>query len=357
MIKAGHCICHKCGQVSKFAFYSNATTPKSGVVLFRSVFNRLSVKNAKIDNSPTNKNYALSDKTPMGPNLPWPPMKITAIDKNNNNTEQELVRICPKCAKEGNINRLFPRQGALPTYIIGVIGSRQSGKSCFLHGITITNYLDNLKDKFKVKITPWKYTKDIEIKYAPTDRNSLGNSLMLTLSYKETAFANVLLIDTAGEANETGIDIPAQILSKTDGFIFIKDPTANQNDSNKAIMVFNEYTNMGYLNNKPIAYVNTKLDLINNPPLCDKDTFQFDNNNTYKPKDLFKRWALESWISNRLNSGMPEIDNPGSQHSFIIKSCSSENSVSKFENPINIFDPLIWLLNQLGLFPIAKSDR
>ena len=123
----------------------------------------------------------------------------------------------------------------------------------------------------------------------------------------------------------------------------------------------------------PVACVRTHLDeLLKNPKSLTRDNKILLSNNSftrakYNPVDLLERFQKQHLVGSQLGhvaKGDVETDN---RKCFLVQSCSSSRNpatgnnvitaVADFRNNLNVLDPLIWVLNRLGAFPIPLPAK
>ena len=121
--------------------------------------------------------------------------------------------------------------------------------------------------------------------------------------------------------------------------------------------VYNNLKKKGIVRGKPTAYVGTHADLLlkrpevlidkfTNTPIFTEKTFPLD----YSPKAFLARALLENKILQQLDISL--VYDAAIDHGFLVKSCISQDGHNVYKSVMNVYDPLIFILNQLGLMDI-----
>lgn len=97
-------------------------------------------------------------------------------------------------------------------------------------------------------------------------------------------------------------------------------------------------------------------------PLFDEYTFPKNDGDMYRMEQLLPRIALETSLLRKIEDTMGAIDAWGRYAGFMIKACEVYTKKDKktgkdvewadFVRSINVMDPLLWILNELDIFPI-----
>ncbi len=373
MINAGTCFCHICGKTSDIAYYHSGTFG-TGLVLTHNPLKGYSVRPYSPKGEPIKDiTMTLSGETKFSEI----PGKLT-VDVSSPTVNDTLTfkRACPKCK---TLTEFFPDQGLLPTYIIAVVGKKATGKSSFMHSLSTLGSESMSRADYPYTIVPSTLLSD-EAKMNPTPANTIGKSTMMKIVEKATGkeIAAILLVDTAGELfeedNPTLNNYPdtRRILQNADAFIFI-DPSVKGEDD--VIPVYNCLNENDMLEGKVVAYVMNRLDeYINSIPVVDslwaddkvplitEHTFPVCTaDDSYNIKKLIPRLVLEDMIVNKVRRLPRRIRRANKCSGFIVKSChpvlADGKMISRFDTPINVYDPIIWILNQLNIFPIDCGGK
>ena len=311
-----------------------------------------------------------------------------------------MWRACPHCFRKYDLAAM----GTLPTFIIGMVGVRSSGKSALLNSMAFRSHVRD------VNVTNYPITLDI---YPEPDKHGVakatvklgrGMTKLITLQNRSTLrpIAHVLLLDVSGELfgdaknydttqhamkyNPEDIDELTNILSGTGGYhgvdaVIFADPVPGSKDNTSNALMFNAtqiMNNCRLLNpnfaNLPMAYVFTHLDHYNNNikdfpsykkdpngsrsyPLLSPQTFL---NTSYAPDRLIDRIYTEDSIARSLPEFVPMGRNLALTKGFLVSSCHCETrpgfgDVEDYTYSRNVMDPLLWILNKLRLFPLTNG--
>lgn len=310
------------------------------------------------------------------------------------------------------IRDIWPGMGEVPTYVIAVIGDRAVGKSSWLQALGCVKNQISVKYEYMIKTVELESSR--KVFGQSTQLFQDGKSKMLIISTRgddARHVANVLFLDFPGEIfdknNRAAFEqSPAYRLftgtesySGVDAVIFMDD--ANEDDDRNVIKAYNSVAEFGLLKNKPVAYVLNKIDLRMKAlqkkrnetsdagselmlSILTEDTFKCGDQD-YSKSVLLPRICLETAIATKLRSFVEYIISNNSRSAgFLIKSAepikqgnssdskalggtdislnrsdeapdaskNDEGFYNDFEKPINVMDPLIWILNELDIFPI-----
>lgn len=412
MLHAGYVFCHRCGHATEEAFYHNGSE-NIWVQLKRTVFGKFTVEQYMPTNAQgqTTKidRFVLQDFA-GNPRNGLPHTISVECRTAANVATLKFKRSCPFCigkyqtgnnqAQNQNVQDLIPGMGQLPTYVIGVIGARTVGKSCWIHALscpTNTGKLNSQReggDEYEgYVLVEAEVAEDKTVPPEETPLNSLGNTRFIKICKKRgrehTPVAQVLVLDFAGELfaldrRATFEETTAHIFkggvgySGVDAVVFMMDPTDLGNDApREQYSLANTYNvvngDWGLLTQKPVAFVLNKVDLlfanpptvhINNDenedevPLFTSSTFGNQGMAMYQKQALLPRIALQTAVLRRMsslvNSASQRIDCAG----FLVKATdpvyNAEGALTcgDFTKSINVMDPLLWILNKLDVFPL-----
>lgn len=400
MLNAGSVVCLHCGRVIKDLYYCNSELDERvWVRLKRTVTGRYFVERYIPDNN-NNKikvtNVKLTNKKKDFKKGLNETIYVDLMYNGEQKNSMVFKRSCPFCLDNKSVNTIFEGLGELPTYVIAVIGTTSVGKSRWLGSLC---YVDNQialnlnNDYYKIKPSEVEATTALNEK---TGVNSKGKTTLIKILERRNnnegnePIANVLVLDVAGEMFKEGnqemfensqaytLFSGTEDFTGVDAVVFMDAADCNEKD---LIVAYNCVNELGLLNNKPVAYVLNKMDLLfENPPKiklddsCDyfapilsSSTFK-KAGVSYSQKDIVPRIKLETLIASQYRSLSKLIfsNNPRSA-GFVItagrpvtdplkKGISQTGELTALEHDytesINVIDPLIWTLNELGILPI-----
>lgn len=398
MLKAGTTLCLHCGHIFSKLYYYNSKNAL-WVTLNRTVTGKYYVEQFTNENS-GNYNDALvfSDfkLSPRKNTFKKGLNEAIYVDFMNNGVQEKeclFKRCCPVCSVKGAVHEVFEGLGDLPTYVVAVIGTKSVGKSCWIHALGCVENQNALAN-YQYRIKSARAESSNVANMSSTLINRRGETALLTISKRVGStfrdIVKVLMLDVAGELfskdkKEEFLKSQAYTLFKgtddysgVDAVIFMD--SADDNKAKKDVAditeVYNSVNGFKLLQDKPVAYVLNKVDMLfENPPMTpvmgsDKkaplftaDTFKNYGEDIYDKSKLMSRFCLEKMILNSSNfRAIAESifdDNPHSA-GFLIKTvqpyCEDEfgiNIRNDYTDSINVMDPIIWILNELDIFPIV----
>ena len=389
MINAGSALCLKCGNILTEAYYHNGASG-AWVRLKKSGRKNFSVEEYvhPTKNRPDCTNFRLNKDCESDVNIMSGTIYVDFCEKGVDAKKKPFHRCCPECGD----NKIFSKFGLLPTYVIAVIGARTVGKTSWIYALSsINNQNKLLRNTYPYCIDSARWEVAFNSIEA-TPLSSMGSSRLFTISKRGTrrtkkkAVANILMLDFAGElfantgnedsARAEEYDRMCRLLSGThdydgaDAVIFMDAP----NSQFDPVIPYNSVQELGVLEQKPVAYVVNKVDMMfDNPPriplrdsdaktdLFTRDTFTLSTDAAvYKKSEIVPRVMLETVLASKYNELAHRIltENPRSAGFFIqtteerTEGEASRPSDSGSDVSINVLDPIIWLLNELDIFPI-----
>ena len=384
MLKAGYYICPKCGRIDCRAFYKSAAK-KGGVFLKHRRGLRGSSFVAEMDQE-AEKSYQTAELLPAADTGTGCPGTIR-VRFDHEDRATEMLRVCPNCKSAPY--QLPDCYGRYPTIVLAMVGGTGAGKSTWLDSIS---HVDNIRKLTRAHLV---YQLDFpnahgdpEAELKPTSPGELGSTTYLTLhtgkAGKDTVLAGVLMIDTAGETykrnKEQNFSVLSQICQEKygkytgiDGFM-VFDSLIQGGNVGDCTEVYQFLRKRNLLSSRPVAFVRTNLDKFlrrsdipnvrctddkTELPLLDRSTFL--NGSSYRVPELHSRFQLENYISWQFPSDVFGVlaDFNRSCRGFLVQSCASSKAdpTPKENQTTNLYDPLLWLLNTLGLFPLRSHPE
>ncbi len=425
MLQAGYVFCHRCGHATQEAYYYNSEL-NVWVQLRRTLSGRLMVEHytpqslmGKVGAEEADQidRFVLSVATER-PKEGLPHTIQVDCYADNGMATKKFNRSCPFCIgklkseSESSVQELISGMGNLPTYVIGVIGARTVGKSCWIHALScpvniriVNSQRDGGAGYEGYILTGTSFTEDSSVPPEATPINALGNTRIMTICRKRgqntVKVAQVLVLDFAGElfarnkAQEFN-DTTAHIFkggvgySGVDAVVFMMAPSelepyrdTREADKNRdQYSLANTYNrvngDLNLLSKKPIAFVLNKVDILfDNPPmayinndrtapkvpLLSKYTFANQGMAMYQKRALLPRVALQTELLKKMSSLVDAASLQTSCAGFLVKATApvfGENGEIKyvdFTDSINVLDPLLWILNKLDIFPIDDKTN
>jgi len=399
MIEAGVSFCYNCGSTFRDAFYKSGA--KASVC---AVLRHPKIHLKKID-------WELELFTPDGSD-PDPNEKLTLLNVNGggdgmpdsitvryaDGKVHEMKRCCPFC-KDGNgksLNTQLPEDcGRYRTFVIAMVGERTVGKTTWLQSIAIERNLALIN---AIEAYPYKLDfiyKNPKFNAPPgaTPVGAAGKTNYLRIIEKATGkiAASVILLDAAGELYPQ-IHEPDCILRKflfglgeypgVDALMYFESAMTHVDEIrtkedldllNSSFAVYEAMHKAGALTGKPVAYVCTHTDEMLNkkkriPKTADhigkkpmalytKGTFTDGQN--YEPEQLLDRRALQDVICRSMGPDVL-LTADHTRRGFMIQSCQDiklkdGTAINDMSENYNLMDPLLWLLEQLRIFPIPNA--
>ncbi|MBQ4303604.1 MAG: hypothetical protein II774_03850, partial [Lachnospiraceae bacterium] len=203
MLKAGTCICPRCGKIFRMAYYYNAPSA-IGARLSYSRQNHTYRVDPYFPDDPertANPGFTLQLATRIGKKEQGVPYSITVIRQTDGRSEKEeltMLHSCPECR---HYNTVLPRHyGIYPLYVIALAGLTSAGKSAWLTAIANPNNLARLNEAgYSMHLEPDGYSSSSS-KAEPTVPGSMGRTTYLVITDREgKGVAGVLLRDFSGE--------------------------------------------------------------------------------------------------------------------------------------------------------------
>ena len=387
MINAGSALCLKCGNILTDAYYYNSAAG-AWVRLKKSGRKNFSVEAYTPKNRPDCTDFRLNANHKADVDIMSDIIYVDFKEKGSLTENKPFHRCCPNC----NGSEVFSKFGLLPTYVIAIIGARTVGKSSWIHALSSINNQNKLLRRtypYCIDSSRWEVGFD-SIEATPV--GEMGSSRLFTISKRgsrrtrKKAVANILLLDFAGElfassgekstvrdeefARMCRLLRGTHVYDGADAVIFMDAP----NSQFDPVIPYNSVQELGVLEEKPVAYVVNKIDkMFDNPPKiklqdCDvktdlftKDTFTLSTSaDVYKKSEIVPRVLLETYLATNYNELARRIltENPRSAGFFIQTTADPDEGASARPSDIgsdvsiNVLDPIIWLLNELDIFPI-----
>lgn len=312
------------------------------------------------------------------------------------NIDGHKVNFFHSCSENGCVfNGYF---GYIPSYYILIYGIRGAGKSEFLKAffgvsngnITIGDYV--LRRNCRSD------------KMESTAVNDEGSTdyckIMKEIDGKLVTIAIVYLIDTSGEGNAERFYASGRCSNLinsgvVDGVVFVADASSDKTNeaTDELTKVVSNFNALNDINNMPpVAMVFSHMDdyfdklenQLNNPQntmvwdvaktmvgrlsLKTKDEYGDDKNvyivknpfkraNSTEVKDLKARFILQQELTSNVNDIMSKRLGRNSAK-FLVQSCKLKvdstdgKQIPDNSEQFNVDDPIIWLLNTIGLLPL-----
>ena len=386
MLKAGTCICPRCGKIFRMAYYYNAPAA-IGARLSYSRQNQSYRVDPYFPGDPertANPGFTLQLNARISRKEQGVPYSITVtrqIDGKNEKEELTMLHSCPECR---HYNTVLPRHyGIYPLYVIALAGLTSAGKSAWLTAIANPNNLARLNEAgYSMHLEPAGYSGS-SIKAEPTVPGSIGRTTYLVISDREgNGVAGVLLRDFSGElfapareSSEWGsydwqsyssdwatFAAQGSEYAGPDLFFIVDSAVKSDKHTDQETSAYNTLRNNADLSGRPVGLILTHADKLmeekpphpedpsGTVPLIDSKTFAV--NAGYRMRQLVPRMALQDYIVTRYHNLAKLLSGSGLYRAFLVKSCENRDGVQYFNNPINVLDPLIWALNTLGIFPV-----
>lgn len=392
MIDAGEYICPLCGNIKSSAFYMNAQYG-AGVLLARKRMGRkyelvpYIPGRESVDNAREEANFQLVDFREAADGMPD---SITVRDLSDARRKKVVLRrCCPSCTDEEGrplVMRLPPSCGLLPTFFIAVVGGVGGGKGSWLDAIVSMQNQTNLaKAGFPCSIGAEQDTDVVEVN-VKTNIASPGNTKHLYLYQDNRPYAMIVLRDFAGELfgdffedSDESVNLLG-MLKRPDAILFVTDettPEGRQHRLGSMNWLKLHLPRVGPSEKEepiPMGVILTHADAMMDEgfmvgtgkkiPLLNRKTFPPDTPDSYRLYNFMRRVELEDAIARQYS---PHVDALRSgagikaEKSFIVNSATPFEATveegtqmrNNFSDGINVYDPLLWVLNRLKLFPLA----
>ena len=399
MLEAGEYLCQKCRRRSTKAFYTNAK--ESTCVELKHLGNpsgrRCHYMVVPADYK-DNRNKTELKKVRLAPGLPLqdyhglPPMIKVYVGEEK--TPVEYKRACPYCGVSLMQNNEC-MLGQVPSMVVVLVANRNEGKSAWCSSMVDG---DNQK---KLAYARYPYMINFGVvtrrKQLPetTSMDDSGESLYMSVVEEKTnrPVAGVYLIDVAGEVWLGEKDAELKTLRDThkiDGVFYmertiVKDQSDNPNGDNIAFQLVQSFPT-----DIPIGYIRTMFDeLIDQsghtpdgvsnqrikrtplPMIPEKYFRNYSEDDRgsgvqlnpfqYFNKDVLQeRIPIENLVAREIVGDGGLLHNTNTM-GFLIQSWKpydTERSSSQGRQEgdphqnMNLYDPLIWMLNRLNIFPL-----
>lgn len=401
MLQAGYVLCCRCGHATDEAYYYNGDLnmwvqlvklPKDGGWTIHRYVPEYMKKQTPTSGAPVDRAMLVTRVEEILPH------RITVnCQVAGKEVETTFTHSCPFCVGKkpewNSVSEMLPGMGNLPIYVIGVIGARTVGKSCWIHALSNpanlvnVNYLrigDN--DEYGYLLSTAEVTEAADHPPQATPVNALGKTRMMSVILRKgmqrTDVAQILVLDFAGElfARENAgryNDTVAPLFRGTVGYsgvdavVFMMD---HKNDDERYSLAetYNRVNaELKLLEQKPVAFVMNKVDkLFDNPPTCEveagtqrveiplltEDTFCRQGRGMYSREQILPRVTLETMILKQMKPLVARATTENHSAGFLVKATTPYVAdgvdMLDFEDSINVMDPLLWILNELDIFPI-----
>lgn len=405
MLQAGYVFCHRCGHATQDAYYFNSEAV-TWLQLFRTPRGKFNV--AKYippylegqvgnDNATSSVSYRFSSTNDRRVQGIQHEINVECYVGNRMQLKK-FVRACPFCIGQkpewDSVQELLPKLGNLPTYVVAVVGARTVGKSCWIHALSCPSNINvvNKGNKSGYLLSTEEWTTEVSSIIEPTELNKLGKTRMMYIKKKSGAdsfeVAQILVMDFAGElfaeskkaefeSGAAHIFKGGEGFSGVDAVVLMTDPLPEADGFSLATTYDRAKGEYDLLQNKPVVFVMNKSDLlVKNPPtininnnekmpkvpLLTEDTFANQGADMYKKEKIQKRVALQTAILKHQSSLVQSICYERRSCGFLIKSTEpcivddpktgTKKEKLDFKKTMNVMDPLLWILNELDIFPI-----
>lgn len=377
MIQAGRCICPRCGSLFSEAYYNDGTST-NGVLLTYSPMGKYSAVSYP---EPGTDYELVSRDADMKSGLP-DYIRVREVAGSESET-RKLFRYCPKCRTTQTA--LVKGWGTVPTFVVCVVGNRSQGKTSLLSALSKSMNLVALGNAgYKNSVISTELSGKMKETPTVTVVNNLGATQIVAVKRDDTLLANILFRDVAGELfdKERGAkDHPAWDLIAPhdeypgpDAFLFVHSAAnVGANGEEQATEVYNLLNS--HIREWPVCgFVLTHLDEIRkwtevpcgepdkNVTILDPDTFLAyteTDERYYSPQVLLPRMKLEDMlVQKKFMLYMLHRQHYGANNAmgFLIKSCENvagTNDQVSYKSPVNVMDPIIYILNKLRLLDIS----
>lgn len=395
MIEAGITFCPCCGGAFSEGFYANyngtdtytiAYSRGLGGKHFSIIRNKDTAQQEVIEIPPEVRNKIVD-----GDGLPNDlRIKDPATDRSI-----ELHRFCPYCWSEKRKTLIDNDSCRYPTYVIAVLGGRKEGKTSWLNALRIPENLNAMNQASKyISISfPRLRAGDTRDHADETAVESIGSTVLASVNWKRgtntVKVCNLLLRDVAGEVMEKAEQghLAWNILapnddhkyrySGPDAYLVFHDCAKPEEEITKAYNAICDHFEkaMPKVSWPVTGFVFTHLDdamkngtlRANNCELICGTTFpefdfsdQVQQSSYYGRENYLRRIGVEDGIA-QLTSALyrthkqNHLDQTSHSHGFLIKSCENDDQGCRvYDHPINVLDPLIWVLLELKLFSLDE---
>lgn len=388
-VKPGICLCPVCGRTTDIAYYT-ASNKAIGATLIKTLTGYQLKADPPSDDHDAEETIRLKN-TNLELDDGAVPHELVAVYQKADGKKDEvrMRRSCPNCKET---RTTFHRcQGKVPMYVIAAIGASSAGKSAWIGAASsdALSWVNELPYLYKIK--PYTLSDTIEPGGATT-KESQGNSNFFEIIEKSTnkVVALVFIMDTAGENyTKSNLDSNSNLdrLLKGDGVHYkgisgamIFDPAVKTNISGgakskneNAVKIYNSLRET--LEQLPVAYIRTFADLLiaqeterteesGELPLICEDTFvnmgdshasRYQLKELFTPEQLRSRIALQNYItgSTRLKATVFSMIDGVRTSGFLVQSCVAcqNGRDNDYTQQFNVVDPLLWILDQFGIFP------
>ena len=377
MIKAGTVLCPVCGHLFKEACYGH------GERLERLVLKKgIAGGGWFVEEYHEDKREALSSaryelKTARSDIADGMPERI---EVSVNSEKAEIYhRCCPHCEDMTIIPKHW---GKVPSYVVCVAGLGQEGKTCLLTAMATGANLAALAGRgYRSKLTTAELEENTGAAIT-TMKDSIGATKVFQIweTGKDASHlvANVMFRDGAGELykkEERNHPIHRFLKARgdypdPDAFMLIHSAKANSKMLGDICNFIHDEVDGKW----PVtAYVLTHVDEVGEWKLPCEDgtevpiklqgTFPPCNtrlpaaaNSYYERDNVLPRWTLQDMLVRGKYPILAQDLNfaHAPSRGFLVKSCVKEGERLNYDYPINVMDPALWILNQLGLYTLRR---
>lgn len=375
MLDAGIVYCQHCGHTFEGFYYHNGTINLT-VVLKRSITGKFFATPVYKEGDPVYKRVYLAQNIDKENTAFYSRITVGTVSASGEVKEFNFDRICSGCGRK----LLNPELGTVPTYVVAVIGSAATGKSCWINSVAYQGNLNKINataiasgSKYYLDTNSQQAINTIE----KTEVNNSGETRMLFVKERDSVkpIAAVLIMDFSGElfdpANkDTFLDRASKSVftknEKYDGVDAVVFMDAADHPESTANDTKNQVKNTTLLETKPVAYILNKIDVYfkNVPekalsnqdrraPLLTQKTFKSTEVSSISREELTRRITLQTYLVGALRetaSGIFLVNKDAV--GFAVKTGASAGTQIDLSDSVNSIDPLLWLLNKLDIFPI-----
>lgn len=366
MVKYGKAICLDCMQeTSEFMYY----IAEDGLVVsvYKNRKGHYRVKSENIDKK--DKPIHIIEKVKLKRGLP---LEVTIAYDQKIVTLAPDKRICPTCYRIGNKIQYLPYSGYCDTYIIAVVGEPDAGKTAWCKSCAYYSNFARWSGE-NIRFEELGYTKE-QLNATTLQETGLIRQFSVIDKHGKTK-ANILEMDIPGEIVTLASQQHSQAyeqhkrrIDKADAFVYLVDGANNplftwEVKSHEAKIRY-LFSNISL--KKPVAVTVTKIDKIkayleNHPSvelggdtLMNKAYYGFQENGVYTRKDMCMKQVVDRHIIQKLFPNMENLfDKKRKNIGYFLISSGTENpyntKVLDYENAINIYNPLEFLLRAKGI--------
>lgn len=385
MIEAGKFFCPVCGNVDTEAFYKVGGRTEGLRLTHRKLGGGFRVEVIDPESGKVTPDavelISNLDRHPNGI-----PERITVKFAGENRTV-DATRHCRFCAREKVNTKVFLNNGHCPLYVVAMMGDRTVGKTAWLDAVSYplnSAAVNEGNYPFRLNFVNPSGRYGVS-KATPEYGRGATKFLEVVNNTDNRIVAQVLLLDMAGELFLTTPQILNRLVQGyldypgPDAFIFMESASGSNVEAPNLDAAFQTQTiysnarTVGAFNGKPVAWVLTHLDqMIEDEsypkqlesrgmmeiPVMSKSTFTART--SYSRHNMLDRMAIEHHVARACQPAVL-LDAPGSSnHGFLVQSCTTfkdrEKGLTEDRNvSMNVMDPLLWVLNQLHIFPLTEG--